>query len=64
MSRGYIEGYSRYEYHEARKRGDKAAKVAANYREKYLALRKMMREYVKDNDLEISEEMKKEIGLK
>lgn len=53
-----------WELTEEREHHRNAAKSAENYREKYLNLRKMMRDYFKDNNIVPDEDVRKAIGMK
>jgi hypothetical protein len=56
--------YSTYEYQEERRNRFKASDSAKKYRDAYLALRKLLREYSKENNIRFPEEINKAIGLK
>jgi hypothetical protein len=64
MSRGYLQGYSDYEYREVRKQGQRASKAAQSYRQKYLDLRKDLRDHIRSNDIDLPEHLRKAIGMK
>ena len=63
MSRG-CSTHNEYEYSELQKHSFHTSKSLKSYREKYLALRKTMREYSKSTGTEFPEDIKKDIGLK
>ena len=53
-----------YDYRESQSKANSASKNAATYREKYLALRKLIREEYKANGLVPGAEIAKAIGWK
>jgi len=64
MSR-YAYYYAPHEYNEVRKERNRAQDSSNDYREKYLELRKTMREYFKANpNAVLPDDIKKMIGVK
>lgn len=61
---GQIAGYSSYDYNQERSRANLNSKAAREYREKYLELRKILREYSKQTGHQFPTDITKAIGLK
>jgi len=64
MSRGYLEGYSTYEYRQARSAENHWWKQANSYEKKWKHLRKHFRDMVKNGAIEVDDETAKLIGLR
>lgn len=58
------DSYSQYEARIFRETASFNAKVAGDYREKYLRLRKVMREFSRETGVEFPSEINKLIGMK
>jgi DNA-binding ferritin-like protein (Dps family) len=64
MYRNYVPAVSLWEYKVTQEEGNRASKNAKEYREKYLELRKAMRDYFWDIGITPTDDIKKMIGMK